>query len=139
MGMDRRTFVKRTCAGSAAVFLGGMPSFGAEEAVRPEVPPIEVREAPLAKKTPLGMPGLYPGRVVEVVDKRAIVSNRVSQPAIHEMLERGLKELTGENSTTAAFAKFVEPSDVVGIKINPSGAPACCPRRRAACREGRQT
>jgi uncharacterized protein (DUF362 family) len=126
MGMDRRTFVKRTCAGSAAVFLKGIPSFGAEEAVRPEVPPIEVREAPLSKKSPLGMPGLFPGRVVEVADKRAIVNNRVSQPAVHEMLERGLKELTGENSTTAAFAKFVEPGDVVGIKINPSGAPACC-------------
>jgi uncharacterized protein (DUF362 family) len=37
-----------------------------------------------------------------------------------------LKELTGEGSLRAAWAKFVEPSDVVGIKINPSGAPACC-------------
>ena len=42
------------------------------------------------------------------------------------MLERGLKELTGENSAKAAYAKFIEPNDVVGIKINPSGAPACC-------------
>ena len=29
-------------------------------------------------------------------------------------------------SLRAAWAKFVEPSDIVGIKINPSGAPACC-------------
>ena len=42
------------------------------------------------------------------------------------MLEHGLKELTGENSAKAAYAKFIEPKDVVGIKINPSGAPACC-------------
>jgi uncharacterized protein (DUF362 family) len=105
--------------------LGGVPALGADEVVLPVAPPIEVREAPLAKKSTLGMPGLYPGRVVEVADGRAIVNNRVSQPVVHQMLERGLKELTGENSISAAYAKFVEPSDVVGIKINPSGAPAC--------------
>ncbi len=37
-----------------------------------------------------------------------------------------MKELTGEKSAQAAWAKFVEPHDIVGIKINPSGAPACC-------------
>ncbi len=126
MGMDRRTFVKRTCAGSAGLFLSGVPALGMDEVVQPAVPPIHVHEAPLAKKSPLGMPGLYRGRVVEVADSRSIVANRVSQPVIHDMLERGLKELTGEKSSKAAFAKFIEPSDVVGVKINPSGAPACC-------------
>lgn len=126
MGMDRRDFVKRTCVGGAGLLLGGVPTLGTDEVVLPVAPPIEVREAPLAKKSPLGMPGLYPGRVVEVADGRAIVNNRVSQPIVHQMLERGLKELTGENSVAAAYAKFIEPTDVVGIKINPSGAPACC-------------
>jgi uncharacterized protein (DUF362 family) len=126
MGMDRRTFVKRTCAGSAGLLLSGVPALGMDEVVQPPTPPINVHEAPLAKKSPLGMPGLYPGRVVEVADSRSIVANRVSQPVIHDMLERGLKELTGEKSSQAAFAKFIEPGDVVGVKINPSGAPACC-------------
>jgi uncharacterized protein (DUF362 family) len=126
MGMDRREFVKRTCVGGAGLLITGVPTLGTDEVVQPVAPPIEVREAPLAKKSPLGMPGLYPGRVVEVADGRAIVNNRVSQPVIHQMLERGLKELTGENSVPAAYAKFIEPTDVVGIKINPSGAPACC-------------
>ena len=126
MGMDRRTFVKRTCVGSAGLFLGGMPALANDEVVLPQPPPIDVHEAPLGKKSPLGMPGLFPGRVVEVADGRAIVGNRVSQPIVHEMLDRGLKELTGENSARAAFAKFIVATDVVGIKINPSGAPACC-------------
>jgi uncharacterized protein (DUF362 family) len=126
MGMDRRTFVKRTCVGSAGLFLGGVPAFATEQVVLPEAPPIDVHEAPPSKKSPLGMPGLYPGRLVEVVDSRSISNNRVSQPIVHDMLERGLKELTGENSAQAAYAKFIEPNDVVGIKINPSGAPACC-------------
>jgi uncharacterized protein (DUF362 family) len=126
MGMDRRTFVKRTCVGSAGLFLGGVPALGGDEVVQPQAPPIDVHEAPLANKSPLGMPGLYPGRVVEVADGRSIVGNRVSQPIVHDMLERGLKELTGEKSAKAAYAKFIDPKDVVGIKINPSGAPACC-------------
>jgi uncharacterized protein (DUF362 family) len=45
---------------------------------------------------------------------------------VGEMIESGLKKLTGENSAQAAWAKFIEPKDIVGIKINPSGAPACC-------------
>jgi uncharacterized protein (DUF362 family) len=54
------------------------------------------------------------------------VANRVSQPVVRQMLEQGMKELTGESSVQAAWAKFIAPKDVVGIKINPSGAPACC-------------
>jgi uncharacterized protein (DUF362 family) len=42
------------------------------------------------------------------------------------LLDQAMKELTGEGSGAAAWAKFVEPRDIVGIKINPSGAPACC-------------
>lgn len=126
MEMDRRTFVKRTCIGSAGLLVGGLPALGSDEVILPQPPPIDVHEAPLAKKSPLGMPGLFPGRVVEISDQRSIVTNRVSQPIVHEMLERGLKELTGESSAQAAMAKFIEPKDVVGIKINPSGAPACC-------------
>jgi len=125
--MDRRTFVKRTSMGSAVLFLSGMDALAYDDEVKlPLPPPIDVREAPLGKRSPLGMPGLYPGRVVELSDTRSIVGNRVSQPLMRLMLEQGMKELTGESSTEAAWAKFVEPKDLVGIKINPSGAPACC-------------
>jgi uncharacterized protein (DUF362 family) len=72
------------------------------------------------------MPGLFPGRVVEVIDPSSIVRNRVSQPVVRRMLEQGMMELTGESSVAGAWGKFVDPADVVGIKINPSGAPACC-------------
>jgi uncharacterized protein (DUF362 family) len=116
----------RTCMGSAGIFLGGVPALASDEVVLPQAPPIDVHEAPLRKRSPLGMPGLFPGRVVEVADGRAIVGNRVSQPMVHGMLGCGLKELTGENSAQAALSKFIEATDVVGIKINPSGAPACC-------------
>jgi uncharacterized protein (DUF362 family) len=124
--MDRRRFVKNACLGSAALYFHEF-SFGSQSDIaNPKAPHIELRGLPQAKPSPLGMPGLFPGRVVEVSNPDAIVRNRVSQPLIKDMLERGMKRLTGESSAQAAWAKFVEPKDIVGIKINPSGAPACC-------------
>jgi len=123
--MDRRTFVKSTLLGSSSLFLESEPPIQAQVSL-PEPPAIKVHGRAPAQASPLGMPGLYPGRVVEVSAANSIVGNRVSQAVVAGMIERGLKELTGEGSLRAAWAKFVKPSDVVGIKINSSGAPACC-------------
>jgi uncharacterized protein (DUF362 family) len=124
--MDRRTFVKTSCVGSASLFLDGIDPRAFGDVTMPEPPPIEVVHGLGHAKSPLGMPGLFPGRVVEVSNPKSIVSNRVSQPVVRTMIDRGMTELTGERSATAAWGKFVVPSDIVGIKINPSGAPACC-------------
>lgn len=96
------------------------------DAAPPVAPPIDLRGLPDYKPSPLGMPGLFPGRVIEVREQQAIVRNRVSQPMVRRMLEQAMKALTGESSGRAAWADFIDPKDVVGIKINPSGAPACC-------------
>ena len=124
--MDRRTFVKVGCIGSASVLVQGLDPMVRAEAVAPVLPPIDLHDLPDYKSSPLGMPGLFPGRVIEARDRNAIVSNRVSQPIVRRLLEQAMKELTGESSTRDAWAKFIAPTDVVGIKINPSGAPACC-------------
>jgi uncharacterized protein (DUF362 family) len=123
--MDRRTFVKSTLLGASTLLTGVEPATGAEVAL-PPCPPIQVHGRPPAKPSKLAMPGLFPGHVVELSSPSAIVGNRVSQPVVARMIERGMKELTGENSLRAAWVHFVGPDDVVGIKINPSGAPACC-------------
>jgi len=124
--MDRRTFVKAGCIGSASLLMQGLDPAMRADLTPLVVPPIELRGLPDYEASPLGMPGLYPGRVIELRDPNAIVRNRVSQPIVRHMLEHAMKELTGEKSSQAAWAKFVEPHDIVGIKINPSGAPACC-------------
>ncbi len=123
--MDRRSFVKAGCLGSASLLLPGLdPMLRGETA--PAVPAIEVHGMPGYQPSPLGMPGLFPGRVVEIRDPKAIVRNRVSQPIVSRLLDQAMKGLTGATSGREAWASFVEPKDVVGIKINPSGAPACC-------------
>ena len=123
--MDRRTFVKAGCIGSASLLMGLDPMLRADGDA-PATPPIELRGLPDYKPSPLGMPGLFPGRVIEVRDPNSIVRNRVSQSIVRQMLEHAMRELTGEESAREAWAKFVQPNDIVGIKINPSGAPACC-------------
>lgn len=124
--MDRRTFVKTGCIGSASLLMQGLdPMMRADVAPAAE-PPIELHGIPDYRPSPLGIPGLFPGRVIEIRDPNAILRNRVSQPIVRQMLERAMKELTGEKSARVAWAQFVEPKDIVGIKINPSGSPACC-------------
>lgn len=125
--MDRRTFVKVGCIASASLMMEGLdPTNMRAEQVPPVAPPIELHGLAEYKRSPLAMPGLFPGRVIEIRNPKAIARNRVSQPIVRKMLTDAMQELTGEKSVQAAWAKFIEPQDVVGIKINPSGAPACC-------------
>ena len=48
---------------------------------------------------------------------------RGGRGVVREMMERGMRALTGEARTLAAWRRFFEPGDVVGIKVNAGGAP----------------
>jgi uncharacterized protein (DUF362 family) len=71
------------------------------------------------------MPGRYPGKAVRSHAERAIdaSSNRIDAPTVKAMLSVGMRELTGCSQDIDAWSQFVSPSDVVGIKVNCSGAP----------------
>ena len=75
-----------------------------------------------------GMPGPYPGSVVSVKAEKSIdpQSEKVDAPTVAEMIRRGMAALTGEAAAHDAWRKFFSPSDVVGIKVNCSGAPGIC-------------
>ncbi len=75
----------------------------------------------------MGMPGIYPGRVVDVHSAAAIdpQSDRVDRALLRTMVERGMMELTGAKTPAAAWQKFFSKEDVVGVKVNASGAPGC--------------
>jgi uncharacterized protein (DUF362 family) len=123
--MDRRSFVKAGCIGSASLLIQGLDPMVRADSL-PSLPPIELHGLPDYALSSLGMPGLFRGRVVEIREPKAIVGNRVSQPMVRRMVERAMTELTGEQLVRDAWTKFIDPKDIVGIKINPSGAPACC-------------
>jgi uncharacterized protein (DUF362 family) len=123
--MRRRAFLKSAWLGYAGSLVTRLKAQGLKQFSQPKPPPIQTHGLPKFKPSPLGLPGLFPGRVVEVVDPHSISNNHVSQPVVRRMLERGMLELTGKSSVEEAWRLFIQPTDVVGIKINPSGAPAC--------------
>ncbi len=71
------------------------------------------------------MPGPYRGAVVRVHSENVIdtASERIDQPAVDKMLSTGITSLTGAKSEKDAWASFFNSGDVVGIKVNCSGAP----------------
>ena len=98
--MKRRTFVRKTALAAAA-----LPFIRADEVKLP----FEVEiHAPRRERSPMGMPGLFPARVVEVRDERSIVESRISEEAVRRMVERGMKELTGARTARDAWRRFLQ-------------------------------
>lgn len=102
--------------GSAWLALDGWRHFAPHGQMRPfsgtsvEVPRAE------------GMPGRFPGRVIEVRNPRAVTpANTIDADAVRGMIDRGICQLTGADESPEAWRSFFSPSDVVGIKVNPVG------------------
>ena len=75
-----------------------------------------------APKTAHSLPGPFPGKVVKVTDAASLVGNQVDPRVVREMFERGVRTLT-DTSMKAAFTMLFSRDDVVGLKVNPVGAP----------------
>jgi uncharacterized protein (DUF362 family) len=75
-----------------------------------------------------GMPGPFPGQVVNVHAAKSIdpATDTVDPVVVAEMMKQGMLALTGEKDYRAAWRRFIDPKDVVGIKLNCSGAPKIC-------------
>src|ERR1051326_5197097 len=86
---------------------------------------LAVAAQPPAKleRNKLAMPGLYPGRVVAVSHPACITGGKFQAEPIRRMMEGGMLELTDAEDVPSAWRQFFERGDVVGIKVNPVGAP----------------
>ncbi len=71
----------------------------------------------------LGVPGPFPGRVIEARNPGMIRGGVKDRGAIGRTLDAGIKALVGSDDPVEAWRSFFEPGDVVGIKMNPVGAP----------------
>jgi uncharacterized protein (DUF362 family) len=110
--MQRRQFLQVATAATAAA---AVPDRGPAYRV---VSPFPRSESP-------GMPGRYPGKVVRVHSEKSIDSttSEVNIPTVREMTSRGMRSLTGAKTDRDAWAGFFDAKDVVGVKLNCSGAP----------------
>jgi hypothetical protein len=121
--VDRRDFLKIGGAVSAGVLLG-TPRLWAQEQEKPAQPArpaTNVEEALAVPRTAHSLPGPFPGHVVEVHDDAVKQGETVAAPVVQAMFERGLQELTGLG-LQESFQLLLEPTDIVGIKVNPVGA-----------------
>jgi uncharacterized protein (DUF362 family) len=71
----------------------------------------------------LGVPGPYPGRVIEARNPALVRDGRRDRAAVRATLNRGLTELTGADHPVEAWRVFVQPGEAVGIKVVPNGHP----------------
>lgn len=114
--MDRRSFLHLPLvpAVSAAATVRALPEYR-----------VVTKYSPQGK---FGMPGPYPGRAVSVHSERSVDSKtgKVDAAVVREMLSRAMCALTGDRRDEDAWKRFFEPADVVGIKLNCSGAPGVC-------------
>jgi hypothetical protein len=104
-------------------FLGGVatiPLLGTFSSATADEP--EKKDARASGKG-LGVPGPYPGRVIEVRNKAMIRDGKKDRQAIKASLARGITELTGSDDAVGAWRLFFEAGDVVGIKVVPNGYP----------------
>ena len=108
--MDRRTFIQ----------LAGTPALLATT----DIPAYRVVSGYAPSSKP-GMPGRHRGTVIRVHSETAIdpVTERVDDAVIRKMLSTGMQALTNTKNDRDAWASLFSPSDVVGIKVNCSGAP----------------
>ncbi len=114
--MDRRTFVRLLAGAPLAASLKpprGLPRLHVVSRYQPE--------------PQLGMPGPYPGVVVQLRSDRCVDSTTGAANAdvVREMLTQGMCTLTGDESADQAWRRFFTPEDVVGLKVNCGGYPYC--------------
>ena len=70
----------------------------------------------------MGMPGPYPGRVIEVHHPQSVTpTGDVNDQAVNTMMNRGMTSLTGADDPAEAWRQLFQRDDVVAIKVNPVG------------------
>ncbi len=123
--MKRREFLK--LGGGAGMVLGGLvlgtPKLWAETQQSQTPPPrikTNIDEVMKIPKTPLSLPGPFPGRVVEIHNPAAMMENKVDATLVKPMIEKGITTLTGKTMQESCEL-FFKKDDVVGIKVNPVG------------------
>ncbi|MDG3005558.1 DUF362 domain-containing protein [Paludisphaera mucosa] len=117
--LKRRGFLGAAAAAAATPWFAGKSS----RAEGPQDAAGATPHGPKPEKSKFDLPGLYPGRVVEVKNAAMIKEGKKDRAAIKASLDKGLTSLTGADDAVGAWKTFFEPGDVVGIKVVPNGFP----------------
>src|SRR5215475_3059173 len=114
--MKRRTFVQLIAATPLA------STFHAKESR--DIPKYKIVTPYKAAAAP-GMPGPYPGKVISVKSAKCLSDDglKFNDEVVREMMERGMRGLTGDAKAVDSWRRFIAPDDIVGVKVNVVGRP----------------
>jgi hypothetical protein len=113
--MQRRDFLQLAAVATTAAranTVSGIPTYRIVTPYKPAAQP--------------GMPGPYPGKAVRTHSDKSIDerTQHVDTAIVSEMFSRGMLALTGAKTERDAWNSLFQAKDVVGIKVNCSGAPS---------------
>jgi hypothetical protein len=123
---DRREFLAGAAVGAA---VGGAAAWAMWESLARQPPPGQAAFVPGGQRgaalgrAKLGIPGPFPGRVIEVHHPGSVRDARRDRQAVRHMLARGMRELVGCDEDVEAWRYFFQVGDRVGIKVVPVGQP----------------
>jgi hypothetical protein len=124
--LDRREFFRIGGLAAGAVagagLISGRSLLSAQETppAPPAKPQTNIAEALKAPRTATSLPGLFPGKVVEVHDPKSATGGKIDASAVKDMFRKGISGLTGADPAKS-FGLLFTKKDVVGIKVNPVG------------------
>lgn len=118
----RRDFLKTGTVVGAGLVLG-TPSLWARDnrSKKNTKPKTNIDDVLKIPRTRFSLPGLFPGKVVEVFDPQAMANDKPVSEIVKAMFDKALRQLTGANPEKS-FKLFFKQDDVIGIKVNPVGA-----------------
>lgn len=121
--LKRREFLKTGSVIGAGLVLGN-PAVWQEKKYKsgePDRIKTNIEDFLKIPKTKNSLPGLFPGKVVQVQDDKVMPDANPDSKIVHQMFSTGIEHLTGKN-VDESFSLLFEKDDIVGIKVNPVGA-----------------
>jgi hypothetical protein len=121
--VKRREFLKTGSVLSAGLVLGN-PAVWQEKKYQsgnPERIKTNIEDFLRIPRTKYSLPGMFPGKVVQVQDPNAMPDGKPDRKIINQLFSSGIETLTGKNLRDS-FSLFFTKEDIVGLKVNPVGA-----------------
>jgi len=119
--VNRRSFFKlATAVGAGAIVSNSQSILAAppqeQKKVKPETNIADALKYPRQKNS---LPGMYPGKVVKIVDEQSVIDNKPQEDIAYEMIKKVLLQLTNETNINKAWTHFVAQDEIIGLKVNP--------------------
>ncbi len=117
--LNRRKFFTILGAGGAALAVKPLSGKTSDLMQTSSKPATNISDAVKTARTSSSMPGKFPGKVVVVKNKNAVVDDLPVEAVAYTMLQKSMLELTGQKNLKNAWRMFVSPGEKIGLKVNP--------------------